>query len=156
MLSWLALIGTLLTGCGRGQPESGAQPPSPYRERGEVSDSTLPSDLMDVTWQWISFTTPVEEITVDAPERYTIRFGRDGRAAVRADCNRGSTGYSVSADRRIALGPIVLTRMMCSPGSQDARFVNEVGRATSYFLEDGYLFLELPVDSGTLRFRRQP
>jgi hypothetical protein len=26
---------------------------------------------------------------------------------------------------------------------------------TSYFLEDGDLFLELPVDSGTLRFRRQ-
>jgi heat shock protein HslJ len=97
----------------------------------------------------------VEQVKVDAPERYTIQFGRDGRLAVVADCNRGSTSYSVSADRRIALGPIVLTRMMCPPGSQDARFVNELGRATSYFLEDGYLFLELPVDSGTLRFRRE-
>jgi heat shock protein HslJ len=156
MLRSLALIGALLTGCSRGQPEPAGQPPAPYRERAEASDSTLPSNVLDVTWEWVSFTSPVEQITVDAPERYTIRFGREGRAAVRADCNRGSTGYSVSADRRIALGPIVLTRMMCPPGSQDARFVNEIGRATSYFLKDGYLFLELPVDSGTLRFRRQP
>jgi heat shock protein HslJ len=110
---------------------------------------------LDVTWQWLRFRSPVEHITVDAPERYTIQFGRDGRVAVRADCNRGTASYSVSADRRIALGPIVLTRMMCPPGSQDARFINELGRATSYFMEDGYLFLELPVDSGTLRFRRE-
>jgi para-nitrobenzyl esterase len=155
MLPWLALIGILLTGCSRGQPDSTAQPPSPYRERGEVSDSTMPSDVVGVTWEWVSLSTPVEQVKVDAPERYTIRFGRDGRVAVRADCNRGSSGYSVSADRRIALGSIVLTRMMCPPGSQDARFVNEFGRATSYFLKDGDLFLELPVDSGTLRFRRE-
>jgi heat shock protein HslJ len=156
LLSWLALIGVLLPSCGRGRPESTGQPPAPYRDRAEAAtDSTLPSNILNVTWQWVSFTSPVEQITVDAPERYTIRFGRDGRAAVRADCNRGSSGYSVSADRRIALGPIVLTRMMCPPGSLDARFVKEFGRATSYFLEEGYLFLELPVDSGTLRFRRQ-
>ena len=45
--------------------------------------------------------------------------------------------------------------MMCPPGSLSDRFVKEVGRATSYFLKDGDFFLELPVDSGTLRFRRQ-
>jgi heat shock protein HslJ len=74
---------------------------------------------------------------------------------VQADCNRGSTSYSVSADRRMTLGPIVLTRMMCLPGSLSDRFVKEVGRASSYFVKDGDLYLELPVDSGTLRFKRQ-
>jgi heat shock protein HslJ len=128
LLSGLALIGVLLSGCGRGQPESTAQPQPPYRDRAEASDSTLPSTVLDVTWQWVSFTSPVEQVTVDSPERYTIRFGRDGRAAVRADCNRGSTSYSISADRRIVLGPIVLTRMMCPAGSQDVRFVNELAR----------------------------
>jgi heat shock protein HslJ len=156
MLPWLALTGALLLGCGRGQPESSAQPAAPYRDRAEASDSTLPSNMPEVTWQWVSFTSPVEQIAVDAPERYTIRFGPDGRAAVKADCNRGNTSYSIRADRRIALGPIVLTRMMCPPGSQDARFVKELGRATSYFLKDGDLFLELPVDSGTLRFGGRP
>lgn len=156
LLPVLALIGVLLIGCSRGQPESTAQPQAPYRDRAEpAAESTLPSNVLDATWQWVSFTSPVEQITVDSPERYTIRFGRDGRVSVRADCNRGSTSYAVTADRRITLGPIVLTRMMCPPGSQDARFVNEFGRATSYFLKDGDLYLELPVDSGTLRFKRQ-
>lgn len=121
----------------------------------DTSETVLPSDVMDVTWQWVSFTTPVEQVNVDAPERYTLQFGRDGRITLRADCNRGGTTYSVSADRRIALKPIALTRMMCPPGSLSDRYVKEIGRATSYFLKDGDLFLELPVDSGTLRFRRQ-
>jgi heat shock protein HslJ len=155
MLSALSLLGLLLAGCSRGQPDSTGQPPAPYRERAEASDPTLPSNVIGVTWEWVGLSTPVEQVKVHAPERYTIRFDREGRVAVRADCNRGSTSYTVSADRRIALGPIVLTRMMCPPGSQDARFVNEFGRVTSYFLKDGDLFLELPVDSGTLRFRRQ-
>ena len=51
--------------------------------------------------------------------------------------------------------PIALTRAMCPPGSLSDRFAKDVGRATSYFVRDGELYLELPVDSGTLRFRRQ-
>jgi membrane-bound inhibitor of C-type lysozyme len=50
------------------------------------------------------------------------------------------------------VGPIALTRAACPPGSFSDRFAREVGRATSYFVKDGELFLELPVDSGTLRF----
>jgi hypothetical protein len=42
-----------------------------------------------------------------------------------------------------------------SPGSLSDRYVKEISRVTSYFLKDGDLFLELPVDSGTLRFRRR-
>jgi hypothetical protein len=72
---------------------------------------------------------------VDAPERYTLRFESTGRITMQADW--------------------ALTRMMCPPGSLSDRFVKEVGRASSSFVKDGDLFLELPVDSGTLRFRRQ-
>lgn len=43
----------------------------------------------DVTWEWVSFTTPVEQIKVDSPDRYTVRFGNDGHVALKADCNRG-------------------------------------------------------------------
>jgi heat shock protein HslJ len=154
LLPLLGLIGVLLAGCSRGQPESTGQPPAPYRERADA-DSTLPSDVLDATWQWVSFTTPVEQIQVDQPERYTIRFERGGRAALHADCNRGMTSYSAGRDRRITFRPITLTRAMCSPGSLSDRFAREVGRASSYFLKDGDLFLELPVDSGTLRFKRQ-
>jgi len=115
----------------------------------------MPADVVGVTWQWVSLTTPVERLTVDAPERYTIRFDSAGRVALRADCNRGSGRYSVSADRRITFGPMALTRAMCPAGSLSDRFARDVGRAAIYFLKDGDLYLDLPMDSGTLRFRRQ-
>jgi len=109
-----------------------------------ASDSALSSDVVDVTWQWVRLTTPVEQMDVDAPDRYTLRFGADGRVALRADCNRGMGGYTVSADRRLALKPIALTRAMCPPGSLSDRFAKEVGRATSYFLKDGDLNAAVP------------
>jgi para-nitrobenzyl esterase len=47
-----------------------------------------------------------------------------------------------------------LTRAACPPGSLSDRYVRELERATIYFLKDGALFLDLPADSGTLRFER--
>jgi heat shock protein HslJ len=115
----------------------------------------LPAEMVDVTWEWVSFTTPVEEITVDVPERYTMQLTKDGNVALQADCNRGMTSYTAGSDGKLTFSGIALTRAMCPQGSLSNRFVREVERASSYFLRDGDLFLELPVDSGTLRFRRQ-
>ena len=98
----------------------------------------------------------MEQITVAEPARYTIRFEPDGRIALQADCNRGAAPYTITGERRFTIGPMALTRAMCPPESLSDRFVREVSRATSLFQRDGGLFLELPMDSGTLRFRRQP
>ena len=163
--------GVVLAGCREKQPQStpqalapattGAAPaPAPDSASGPgspaaASDSTASMAMKDVTWQWVRLTTPVEQLDVDAPDRYTVRFGSDGRIALKADCNRGMGSYAESADRRLTLKPIVLSRAMCPAGSLSDRFAKEVGRATSYFVKDGDLFLELPIDSGTLRFRRQ-
>jgi para-nitrobenzyl esterase len=120
---------------------------------GDVAPA-LAAEVVDTTWQWVSLTTPAAQVSVDAPDTYTIRFGHDGRVEVRADCNRGTTTYTAGADRKIEVKPLALTRAMCPPGSLSDRFLKEVTRATSYFLKDGDLYLQLPVDSGTLRFRR--
>ena len=74
---------------------------------------------------------------------------------MRADCNRGTGSYQIG-EGTIAFGPIAMTRMACPPGSLDARYLRDLQRATSFFVEGGNLFLELPADSGTLRFRRAP
>jgi para-nitrobenzyl esterase len=134
----------------------GSRASSPATAAVGAADTSLPAEVVDITWQWVSFTTPVEQLNVDEPGRYTVRFEAAGRVALQADCNRGMGSYSLSADRHITFQPIALTRMMCPPGSLSDRFAREIGRATSYFLKDGDLYLELPVDSGTLRFRRQP
>ena len=176
LLPLLALAGVMLCGCdekrtpstpqaspppGAGAPSdsglSAAPPPDSAQSAAAAAEaSTSSTDLMDVTWEWVRFTTPVEQMDIDAPERYTVRFGRDGHLALRADCNRGTGAYTMSPDRQLTLKPIALTRAMCAKGSLSDRFAKEVGRATSFFMKDGDLFLELPVDSGTLRLRRQP
>jgi heat shock protein HslJ len=116
--------------------------------------SILPPEIVDTTWEWVGFTSPVEQLTIDAASNYTIRFLRDGRLSVRADCNHGMTQYSVSAERGITIQPIALTRVACSPGSLSDRFVKELEQVRIYFTRDGDFFLEKAMDSGTLRFRR--
>ena len=49
-----------------------------------------------MTWQWQSAQAPVEEVTVDAPERYTLELGPDGQVDVQADCNRRSATSSTA------------------------------------------------------------
>ena len=160
-LTGVSLCLAVLTGCARNQSEPNTLPPSPQPitlpanvSPGDVAQM-LPPEVVDTTWQWVSLTTPVEQVTVDAPDKYTIRFDRGGQVAVKADCNRGTTTYSVSGDRKIELKPMALTRAMCPAGSLSDRFAKEISRVTSYFVKDGDLYLQLPVDSGTLRFRRQ-
>jgi heat shock protein HslJ len=123
---------------------------------GPVFAETSSDTLQGPIWQWVSFTSPVEEVKVDAPEKYTIQILDDERFAVRADCNRGVGKYVLGPDYRITLGSLALTRAMCPPGSLSEKFVAELSRATSFFFKDGELFMELPVDSGALNFRQVP
>jgi len=104
-------------------------------------------------WRWETTVTPVERIGTAAPERYTLELQSGGVALVRADCNRGRGSYEIS-EGRIKFGPIATTRMACPPGSLDSRYLKDLERATTFFVEDGRLFLELPMDSGTMRFAR--
>ena len=150
----LALLVVLTSGCAPQTPPATPQP-SPIDQSPAATDDTLPADGFDVTWQWESLVTPVETIKPERPELYTLRFERTGRVAVRADCNTGGGSYTVSAGRRITFGTIALTRAACPPGSLSNRFARDVSRVSSYFIRDGALFLEMPVDSGTLRFRRE-
>ena len=153
----LLLLAALTNGCAHSSapaPQPAPQP-TPAGTPPVATDTRLPPDVIEVTWQWESLVTPVETVKPDRPERYTVRFEQTGRVSVVADCNRGGGMYTALADRRIRFGPIALTRAACPPGSLSDRFVRDLGRAASYFVRDGALFLEMPVDSGTLRFRRQ-
>jgi heat shock protein HslJ len=154
-LAVVALAGLLIS-CAENHPQHAAQVPTPPPQTAIAAMAyILPPEAIGATWQWVSFTTPVENIAADSPERYTIEFQIDGHVAVQADCNHGFGTYTVKADSQIGFGPIALTRMMCPEGSQSDRFIHELGRVNSYFMKDGDFFLELPMDSGTFRFRKK-
>jgi heat shock protein HslJ len=121
---------------------------------GEPTPYALPDEVLDVTWQWIGFGSGKEQFDVEEPERYTIEFLADGTAAIQADCNRGRANYTLGPDRQISLSPIGVTMMLCPDGSLEGKFLDTLGRVRTYFKKDGDFFLEVPLDSGTLRFRR--
>jgi heat shock protein HslJ len=137
------LVGLILVGCAAGM--SSEQP-------GRSKD---PQIVVGRTWKWVSTVTPVEKITAAAPERYTILLQEDGNVRVRFDCNKGRGKYTLS-EGRISFGPLMSTRMACPPDTQDASFMRDLQRVASFFIERGELYLELPVDSGTMRFRQAP
>ena len=69
---------------------------------------------------------------IDAPERFTLRFGADGQLVLRLDCNRGSGRWShtpSAADRAsgsLQLGPVASTRAMCPPPHLDNRVARDL------------------------------
>jgi heat shock protein HslJ len=120
---------------------------------GETAE--LPADVLDVTWQWVWFGDGKEQFDVDEPEQYTVQFSGDGTVAIQADCNRGRANFTLGPDRQITLSPVATTLMLCPEGSLDGRFVGTLDRVRTYFEIEGDFFLEVPLDSGTLRFRRK-
>lgn len=132
----------------------GVAKPQPA-DKGAAIVNLLPADLFDATWQWTWFGSGAEQFDVDHPERYTLQFSADGHLAIRADCNRGMGRFIVGADRQISISPIGKTMMLCPEGSLDGRFVRALERVNTWFEKDGDFFLESPLGSGTLRFRRQ-
>lgn len=101
-------------------------------------------------------------LQVDAPERYTIEFGADGRLLARLDCQRGQGSWQATAapdatPRRrsgsLQFGPLALTRNVCPPGSLAPRVARDLGAVRSFVLEGGRLHLALMADGGILSWR---
>ena len=41
-------------------------------------------------WQWVGFTSPVEQFKLDQPGNYLVTFQEDGTVAIKADCNNAA------------------------------------------------------------------
>ncbi len=120
-----------------------------------VASLTFPTgaepDLTNTTWQWISTTTPVEEISVDNPSQYTILFNEDGSANIQADCNSVGASYTTDGQNiNMTLGPSTLAA--CAPESLDQQYLSGLENAAAYFFEEGDLFIDMIADGGTMRF----
>jgi len=139
----LVLLGMVIMGCA----STGALP-------DENTHSTDPQSVLNKTWQWVSTITPVEKIAVYNPERYTIILTDEGKLQARFDCNRGGGEFKISPGK-LSFGPLMSTRMACPEDSLDGAFMRDLQRVVSFFVETGMLYLELPYDSGTMKFRRE-
>lgn len=118
---------------------------------GQEGRSNDPQLVIGRTWRWEATVNPLEKITVSEPGRYTIMLAADGRIQIRLDCNRGGGEYKI-AEGMLSFSPLISTRMACPADSMDGPFIRDLQRVTSFFIEGGKLFLELPYDSGTMIF----
>jgi heat shock protein HslJ len=151
MLCWPLLVGAL-TGC---RYASDPEPPAPVEAPPAEEAPTFVDDVQGFIWEWVAFISPGEQFVVENAPRYTLQLDRDAFAFIQADCNRGQANYFLPAQGQIAIHGISLTRVACPAGSLSQRYVSMLELVRTYFMESGDLMLELPGESGTLRFRRR-
>ena len=126
-----------------------AHAPGPTNTAGR-----LPPEVAGTTWQWVSMISRMGELKPDAPEHYTIRFGDDNRAQIRADCNTGSAPIGVGDNRQLQIGPpITMTRMACPSGSLDHDYLTNLGRVRWWSLKDGRLYMRDAGAGSSLMFQ---
>jgi heat shock protein HslJ len=101
------------------------------------------------SWQWVSFTSPVEQFDVEAPAYYVLAFNDNGTVEITANCNNAGGSYTTEGGSlTIEIGP--MTPAACRPGSRGIDFVKYLGSAAKYFFKDGNLFIDLLTDVGTV------
>jgi pimeloyl-ACP methyl ester carboxylesterase/heat shock protein HslJ len=100
-------------------------------------------------WQWVGFTNPVEQYSIDNPQNYVLNFNEDGTVNIVADCNNASGSYTTDGSSiSIQVGP--MTMAACPPESHSDDFIKYLGFAAIYFYQDGNLYIDLMADGGTL------
>ena len=117
-----------------------------------VHAPALEVTLTSTPWEWISTTDPAQgTVAVNDPSRYVVLFNEDGTAYIKADCNNVQATYTVDGSN-ISIAPGPSTMMACPPDSVDSLFLQQLSAAAIYFINGGNLYLDLPADSGTMRF----
>ena len=98
--------------------------------------------LNGTSWQLVKFQGPDERtFTPDDKSKYTITFQRNGRVAVRVDCNRGSSTWKVSGKDDLQFGSWSRTNAKCGAGSLHDQIVTEGADVHKFDIKDGRLFL---------------
>jgi len=99
--------------------------------------------LTDGAWQLLSFNNGQGGMEANrATARITARFSEDGWVSGNAGCNTFRGSYEANGDR-IAIGPLVTTRMMCAEDvmAVEKAFLQGMARASRYQIEEGRLSL---------------
>jgi heat shock protein HslJ len=111
-----------------------------------------PSAILGESWRLTSLqqgTSP--PVVVGGDRSYAVRFGDDGRVAVKSDCNSCGGSYTLSGST-LTFGPLACTRVFCGQESLDSSFVGALQGARAASMSDEALVVE--GDGAILRFSR--
>ncbi len=124
---------------------------------GDAAPPAVPASIALRTWQLTRMESSMDDgiLVPDHPSKYTLELGGDGRATVKADCNRGSGAYHLDG-RSLSLGPFVTTRATCPPGSLADRYLAQLAQVAAWAEKDGKLRLTTRADGAVLEFQPAP
>jgi len=110
--------------------------------------------ILGIRWQWtqLTETEPASQSVIADSENYVLVLNADGSANIQADCNQLQWTYTVEGDTISfnTLGPSTLA--YCGDDSSDQIFLEKLGMASTWRVEDGRLVLELGENAGTMIF----
>lgn len=111
------------------------------------------AELSGTSWRLVEIKSMDDTVdTPDDPDKYTLEFQADGRAAMKADCNRGTGAWTSKSENQLEFGPIASTRAMCPPGSISDKYLAQFEWVRSYVIKNGHLFLATMADGPIIEF----
>ena len=90
-------------------------------------------------------------VTIDNPEMFTLTLADGGKLNAKADCNRATGAYTLTANV-LSVGPMAVTKAYCPSAPLDDRFLTLLGGNNVVSSSDTTLTLSSP--RGSLTFRR--
>ena len=110
------------------------------------------SDLVGYVWMWLEFLENNDTRTApDNPGDYTLEFHPDGNVTLKADCNNASGTYTVDGSQ-LDIEIMITTLAACPPDSLSDDYIQLINDAVIYFREGDFLFLDIMMDVGTMKF----
>ena len=114
-------------------------------------------DLAGSAWRLLNISSMDDRVDLpDDPDKYTLEFGADGRASLRADCNRGTGTWEADSAGQLEFGPVAAPRAMCPPGSLSDRYLAQFQWVRSFTMKGGHLFLATLADGSIIEFEPMP
>ena len=158
----LVVLATL-AGCGREETAApvAAKPASapattPAADPAPADEAAAP-ELAGTAWRLLNIMGMDDSTDIpDDPSKYTLVFGADGTASMRADCNRGTGSWTSPSPSQLQFGPIAATRAMCPPESLSEKYLAQFEWVRSYVLKDGHLYLATMADGSIIEFEPLP
>ena len=110
------------------------------------------SDLVGYLWMWLEFLENNDTRTApDNPGDYTLEFFPDGNVHLKADCNNASGTYTVNGSQ-LDIEIMVTTAAACPPESLSDEYIQLINDDVIYFREGDFLYLDIMMDVGTMKF----
>jgi hypothetical protein len=148
----------LLAACdpGNDTATTTVRPPPAEESLPDSTGTVVVSPLADTRWQLVELLSMDDaQGTTRIADKglYTMELNADGTVAMRLNCNRASGIWSARAGADAAsgafeLGPLTVTRALCSPPSLDVQIARDAEYIRGYLLSGGRLNLSLMADGG--------